>query len=97
AGAASLRQQAMLDAAVVLQGEADVGMRQRSTAERFFAMAVFGGFGAKEFAARRRVEIELVHGHCRSVRKRRGLRRVDLSTVDLDAPGVFLAAQPRRQ
>jgi hypothetical protein len=81
----------------MLQGEADVGMRQRRTAERFLAMAVLGGFGAKEFAARRRVEIELVHGHCRAVGKRRGLRCIDLPAVDFDTPGVRLATQPRGQ
>jgi hypothetical protein len=97
AGAPSLRKQAMLDAAIVLQGETDIGMRQRCTAERLLAMAVFGGLGAKEFAARRRVEVELVHGHRRTVGERRRQRRADLATVDFDAPGVLFPAQARRQ
>ena len=66
-------------------------MRQRSAAERFLAMAVLGGIGAQELAARRRVEVELVarSPSCRSTAPP-GCRRRSSSAVDFDAPRVRL-------
>ena len=94
---ATLREQAISHVAIVLHGEADVGMRQRDAAERFFAVAVLGGIGAQEFASRRRVEIELLHCDRGTARERGWLRGADFAAIDFDAPCVRLVARPRRQ
>ena len=81
----------------MLQREADVRMRERDAAERLVAMAPLGRLGAQELPPRRRVEVELLHGHRRAGRERRGRRRADVAAVDLDAPRVRRARRARRE
>ncbi len=97
ARAPALREQPVHDAAVVLQREADVRMRERDAPERFLAMAPFGRLGAQEFPARRRVVVELLHGHRRAGGERRRRRRADVAAFDLDPPRVRLAGRARRE
>jgi hypothetical protein len=50
ARAAPVREQPMNEATVVLQREADFGMRERDPAERLVAVPPLGRFGAQELA-----------------------------------------------
>ncbi len=83
--------QAVHGAAVVVQREAHVRMRERDAAEGLVAVTPFGGIGAQELASRGRVEEELLHGHARAGREccRRDGR--DRPALNLDAPSVRLA------
>ncbi len=56
--------------------------------------APLGRLGAQELAPRRRVVVELLHGHRRAGGERRGRGRSDAAAVDLDPPGVR-PARPR--
>ena len=47
--------------AVVMHGDGHVGPRQRGAADHFHAMAQLGLLGLQEFAARRRVEVQMLH------------------------------------
>jgi hypothetical protein len=71
-----LAAQVAAGAAVVPEREGDVAARQRGAAERLVAMAELGGFAAQELAARRRIEIEVLHRDAGSLRAR---RRLDLA------------------
>ena len=86
ARAPARRLQPMQRAAVVLQRERDVGMRERDAAERLVAVRPFGRFGAQELAARGRVEIELLDRHRRAGRERGRRDGADVAAFDLDAP-----------
>ena len=95
ARATPVREQPMDDAAVVLQREPDLGVRERDAPERFVAMAPLGRLGAQEFTPGRRVEVELLDGHRSAFGERRGCGRADGAAVDLDPPGVRTAGRAR--
>ena len=83
----------MHDAAVVLQREADVRMRERDAAERLVAVTPLGRLGPQELPTRRRVEVELADRHRRACRERRRRGHAGDAAVDLDPPRV---RPPRR-
>ena len=95
ARAPAVRLQPVHHAAVVLQREPDVRVRERQAAEGLVAMPPFGAFRAQEFPPRRRVEVEFLHRHRRARRDRRGRRRAHAAAVDFDPPRVRGARRAR--
>jgi len=77
--------------AVVREGKCDRGTRERDARERFVATREFGGLALQEFAASRRIEVEILDLHRRAGRERRGLDFGHGARVACDAPCVPLA------
>ena len=85
------------DAAVVLQGERSLRVREGDAPERLVAMAPFRRFGAQELAPRGRVEEQLLHGHRGAFGQRRRRDRRHGAALDLDAPCVRAVDGARRE
>ena len=85
------------DAAIVLQGKADIGTRQGDALEGFLAVGEFGGLAFQKFAAGGRVEIQLadVHGRASALAGWRG--RADSSVQRLDLPAVRVVGSAAAQ